>query len=107
MKVSEMVRAAKDRPEKIASRKTADNKTVIFWSDGGVTSGMGGVPRGTSGVVHRDIQNWLMGDVSLYDWDELPKVIQLARKLHKKQPGAKPGDYRAFVGKVLGPGKDT
>jgi hypothetical protein len=101
MKISEMIKAARPRPDKIASRKTADNKTVIFWSDGGVTSGMGGVPRGTSGVVHKDIQNWLMGDVSLYDWDELPTVIKRARKLHKKKPNAQPGDYRAFVSKGL------
>jgi hypothetical protein len=102
MKISDLLRQAANKAEKIATRKTSDNKTVLFWSDGSVTSGMGGVPHGTSGVVPKAIQNWLMGDVSLYDWDELPKVIQLARKLHKAKPSALPGDFRAFVGKGLG-----
>jgi len=104
MRISEIVRqgAKWDKAEQIARRKTSDGKTVIFWEDGSVTSGMGGVPHGTSGVVPKPIQNWLMGDVELYDWDELPKVIQFARKLYKTKPSAIPGDYRAYVSKGLG-----
>lgn len=77
----------------IAKRQTADSKTVEFYSDGGITGAMGFYIRGIR-KISDSVRNWLMGDVQLYDYNELPIVIQSARKLAKRDPNATPGDYR-------------
>jgi len=88
-------------PEKIGRRKTADNKSVIFWANNTITDGMGFLPKGSNGKVPEGVRNWLMGDVTLYDWKELGAVIKRARQLYKKKPSALPGDYRKFVSQHL------
>ncbi len=71
----------------IARRRTADEKTVIAWSDGDVTWGMGlgirGIGGGKSAYARgRNVKAaWaLMGLVELLDSSEIPRAARAARK---------------------------
>jgi hypothetical protein len=86
------------KPEIIARRRTADNIGIALWSDGSLTYWNG---RAIKGSAHprTDEQRrqalaagWnVIGNVELYDADELPRFIAAARKA----PGAMPGAVRA------------
>ena len=83
--------------EQMARRTTADGKSVILWSDGTLTSGMGWHIKGSSHTARSAYERkknieagWLlMGDVELYDYAEVPKLVNAARKAvrqHHHQP---------------------
>lgn len=69
----------------IARRKTADNKTVLGWCDGALTSAMNGYPPGIAFSKHqpvaeaRMVRDLVLEEVALYDWSELPALIRAAR----------------------------
>jgi hypothetical protein len=81
----------------VARRKTYDGKTVKFWGDGAMTSGMGGYVRG--GRLPQSMIGIVAGEVELYDWDELPCLIKVAKRLGKRKRPVLPGTFRAEVGK--------
>ena len=83
----------------IARRQSADDKTVALWSDGAITGGLGiyikGSPcaRTEAACIEALAAGWLvMGDVCLYDFDEVPSLIAAARKIARA--GGDPGDMR-------------
>lgn len=87
-------------PEVIAQRKTADDKAVSLWNDGSLTWGrMGTVIKG-SPHARTDEQiraalaaGWLvMGEIELYDSDDVPRLIEVARKVARRN--GLPGDVR-------------
>lgn len=78
-------------PEIMAKRLTADGKTVLFWNDGAITSGMHDYvaypPRRADRFDEALRAAWLVaGEVSLYDWAELPTLIKAAREAVRKAP---------------------
>lgn len=90
---------ARKKPEVIARRKTADDKAVSLWSDGSLTWGHWNVIKGSPNArTDTQIQEalaagWLaMGEMELYDADEVPRLIEVARKVARK--GGLPGDVR-------------
>lgn len=94
------IAAALKKDEIIARRKTADDKAVALWSDGSLTwGGVGTVikgsanPRTAAQIEEALAAGWLvMGDVELYDADEVPRLIEVARKAARR--GGLPGDVR-------------
>lgn len=74
--------------EQMSRRVTADGKSVVLWSDGTITSGMGWHIRGSSRAARSAYERkknieagWLlMGDVDLYDYAEVPKLFDAAKK---------------------------
>lgn len=96
----ELLERLEDGEGTIIWKQTADNKSVGFHDDGVVTGPMGYYIRGVR-KVPSVVFNWLMGDVSLYDYNELPVVLKAARKLAKKKPGAMPGDFRSVASAAL------
>lgn len=92
------------RPHKIARRRTADDKIVLLWDDGSLTSALGAVIRGSANPrtdeqrAEARLAGWLvLGEVSLYDADEITPLIKTARALVRRDPGAQPGDLRAAM----------
>jgi len=81
-------------------RTTADGRDLHFYPDGSITGAMGYYLRGVR-KIPISVSRWLSGDACLFDWDELPTVLKTARDLHKRNPDALPGDYRAAVCKKL------
>jgi hypothetical protein len=78
----------------MSQRRTADGKTVILWSDGLLTFGMGfgipGVGRARSAYArNRDTTiGWIvMDDVALYDAADVAALVAAARRAHAK-PGS-------------------
>lgn len=74
--------------EIIARRRSADDKIVALWSDGAITGGLGLYIKGSPCARTEDARvealtaGWLvMGDVCLYDFDEVPDLIAAARKV--------------------------
>jgi hypothetical protein len=96
---------AKKADEIIARRKTADDKAVALWSDGSLTwGGVGTVIKGspharTAAQIEEALAaGWLvMGEVEAYDADEVPRLIEVARKVARR--GGLPGDVRGEFAK--------
>ena len=85
----------------IARRKTADGQIVLLWSDGSITGSMSyklsGVPMTKNSRV-----GWLfMGEVALFDIDELHALYKAAKWAAKHN--GQPGDVRARAHKILEP----
>jgi hypothetical protein len=83
----------------LARRKTADGKIVALWSDGSLSWALGNVIKGspnarTAAQVKEALAaGWLvLGEVELYDADEVSRLIAVARKA--AQRGGDPGDVR-------------
>lgn len=95
----------KPKDEVIATRKTYDGKNISLWSDGSLTWGrLGTVIKGsphartTAQIQEARDAGWLvMGEVEVYDADEVPRLIEVARKVAKR--GGRPGDVRAEFAK--------
>lgn len=87
--------------EIIARRRTYDGRTVLLWSDGALTSGMGGYVRG--GRLEVGVA-WLVADeAALFTWEELPGLVKAAKRLAKRGRPFLPGDLRkAAHGAVQG-----
>jgi len=86
---------------------TADDKSVVLWSDGSLTWGRMGVVIKGSPHARTDAQiqkarnaGWLvLGEISLYDEVEVPALIAAARRVADR--GGTPGDLRSeFVRKT-------
>lgn len=91
----------------VATRRTADGKSVQLWSDGQVTWGLGYGMRGVGraryySVRQRNLQaGWIViGDVELYDAAEVPALVRAARK-GMLQPGATIASARDFMRRAL------
>lgn len=91
--------AKKVKSEIIARRKTSDDKAVSLWSDGSLTWGAWNVIKGsphakTDEQIREALDaGWLvMGEIELYDADEVPRLIEVARKVARR--GGLPGDLR-------------
>lgn len=79
----------------VAHRRTYDGRGVILWSDGDLTFAFSGIPGiGKLRDVERArrVGRLVIDDVCIFTADELPLLIQVARKL---PAGALPGDLRA------------
>lgn len=97
-------------PHTIARRTTADGYHVLLHEQGGITGLMGftirGVPfaspRTPEGVALALRAGWLfMGEVCLYDIDELPALYAAARKVASRH--GLPGDLRAEMARSREP----
>jgi hypothetical protein len=103
----EIAASLKKKDEVIARRKTADDKVVLLWSDGSLTWALGNVIKGsaharTPGQVQEARSaGWLvMGEVELYDADEVPRLIEVARKAARRRgEAALPGNVRGAFAK--------
>lgn len=88
------------KPEVIAQRKTADDKTISLWNDGSLTWGrMGTVIKGsphprTDTQIREALKagHLVMGEIELYDAADVPRLIEVARKVTRR--GGQPGDLR-------------
>lgn len=67
----------------VARRVTADGFPVLLWSDGAVTGRAGAYPPGLgpvrgprAAVVGRAV----LREVELYNWDEIPALVRVARE---------------------------
>lgn len=98
----ELFRTDEKKPpsEVIARRQTADDKAVSLWNDGSLTWGrMGTVIKG-SAHPRTDAQirealaagHLMMGEIELYDSDDVPRLIEVARKVARRN--GLPGDVR-------------
>ena len=74
-------------PHKVATRETADGKKISLWSDGDVTTCMGWAIKGVGHARSRYATRkhleagWLaFADLCVYDYAEVGKLIQAARK---------------------------
>lgn len=88
----------------VARRRTADDKIVLLWDDGSLTGALGTVIRGSANprteaqrTEARRVGWLVLGEVSLYDADEITPLIKAARALVRRDPGAHPGDLRAAM----------
>lgn len=93
----------------IARRSTFDGKHVCLWSDGTLTWGLGYVIKGSANPRNRAqseqalAAGWLvLGDVEIYDADEVSTLIAAARWTAKR--GGLPGDMRARFAALVAPG---
>ena len=84
----------------IKRASTADGKHVLLWADGTLTWALGfavkgvGLPRTKAQLAAALCAGWLvMGDVSLYDADEVPALVAAARWAASR--GGSPGAMRA------------
>ena len=91
--------AKKPKAEIIARRRTSDGKEVALWNDGSLTWGRWNVIKGSPNAktpvqIEQALRaGWLfMGEVELYDADDVPRLIEVARKVAKR--GGQPGDVR-------------
>ena len=96
--------AKKPKDEIVARRKTSDDKEVALWSDGSLTWGRWNVIKGspharTPAQIEEALRaGWLvMGEIELYDAEEVPRLIEVARKVARR--GGDPGDVRAEFAK--------
>lgn len=73
-----------DKPMQIRRARTADNQTLILWSDGQITRALGltikgiGTPRNTRAALKA--ASMVMGDAELYDMSEIAELFKCARK---------------------------
>ena len=74
------------KAEVIARRSTADGKHVLLWSDGSLTWALGHAIKGSAFPRTREQSEralragWLLlGDVELYDSNEIPTLVKAAR----------------------------
>jgi hypothetical protein len=88
------------KPHVIARRNTYDDKHVLLWDDGSLTFALGYAIRGAwckPGPHNRDRAlkaGWLtMGEVCLYEADELPDLVHAARWVADRS--GLPGDVRS------------
>jgi hypothetical protein len=88
----------------LARGKTYDDKVVLLWSDGSLTWALGNVIKGSpnartaAGIQEAVAAGWLvMGEVSIYNADEITRLIEVARKVARK--GGNPGDVRSAFAK--------
>lgn len=88
----------------IARGKTYDDKVVLLWSDGSLTWALGSAIKGSpnartaAGIKEAVTAGWLvMGEVSIFNADEITRLIEAARKVARK--GGSPGDVRAAFAK--------
>ena len=97
-------------PHTIARRTTADGYHVLLHEQGGITGLMGftirGVPfacpRSPEGVALALRAGWMfLGEVGLYDIDELPALYAAARKVAARD--GLPGDLRAEMARSREP----
>lgn len=84
-----------------ARRSTFDGKHVLLWSDGSLTWALGNsikgsaFPRTPEQVEQALRAGWLvLGEVGIYDADEVSDLVAAARKAVAKNIGALPGDVR-------------
>ena len=83
----------KAEAELVAKRKTADNYTVLFWSDGAVTNGMQFYPKGIRKIPTEAM--WAVaGEVELFDWSEVPALMRAARRIYRRDGRVTPGVLR-------------
>lgn len=68
----------------IAKRHTHDRQLVEFWSDGAITVGHQYQNKIVARGLPRQLINLIAEDVSLYDADELKKLVAAARKAEGK-----------------------
>jgi hypothetical protein len=97
--------ADKPKPEIIARRRTSDGKSVLLWNDGTLTWGMydaiKGSPRARTDPQIREALDagWLVvGEIELYEADEVPRLIEAARKVARR--GGSAGDLRSDFAKA-------
>lgn len=96
---------ATPKPEVIAQRKTSDGKAVSLWNDGSLTWGrMGLIIKGSPHArtddqirAALDAGHLVLGEIELYDADEVPRLIEVARKVAKR--GASSGELRRAFAK--------
>lgn len=72
----------------VAKRRTANNVSVLAWSDGTLGSRFQLCHRGT---LPTEVLWTVMGEVELFDFTEVPTLIKSARELHRRgklTPGA-------------------
>jgi len=89
----------KPDPQIIARRKTADGKIVQLWNDGTLTWALHNAIKGsphprTDDQIREALAagHLVMGEIELYDADDVPRLIEVARKVAKR--GGLPGDVR-------------
>lgn len=96
--------------DRIAERRTSDNRVIEIWSNGAVTGRMGfgldGVPLArpkTAEAIARELTvAWLFaGEVELYDYAEIGALHRACRKVAAKH--GTPGDVRAETARLLTP----
>jgi hypothetical protein len=79
--------------EIVAKRKTADNFTVLFWSDGAITNGMQFYPKGIRKIPVEAM--WAVaGEVEAFDWSELPTLMRAARRIYRRDGKVTPATLR-------------
>lgn len=88
----------------LARGKTYDDKVVLLWSDGSLTWALGNVIKGSPNARTSDgikealaAGRLVMGEISIYNADEVTRLIEVARKVARK--GGNPGDVRSGFGK--------
>lgn len=84
----------------IKTSKTSDNKTFHVWSDGVVTQALGYFWQGTR-KLPLPAALIVAGEVCLFEADEIPALLKVAKKLARKG-SFNPGDLRAAASKLLG-----
>lgn len=95
--------------EVVARRKTADDRQVALWSDGSLTwGGLGTVIKGSANArtpAQREealaAGRLVLGDLELYDADDVPDLIKAARKVARF--GGTAGDMRRDFAKTREP----
>lgn len=97
--------ADRSKPEIIARRQTSDGKSVLLWNDGTLTWGMydsiKGSPRARTDSQIREALDagWLVvGEIALYEADEVPRLIEVARKVARR--GGSTSDLRSEFAKA-------
>lgn len=90
--------------EVLTRRKTSDGISIQLWTDGTLTAGLGVVIKGSPNARTPDqvkaalaIGRLVMGDVELYERDEVPTLIAAARKVAAR--GGTPGEMREVITK--------
>lgn len=99
------------RQSPIARRNTSDGTNVLLWADGSLTGSMGyqfpgvpmGAPRSPAALAVKLVAVWaVLGEVDLFDRDELPALVKVATRLARKGR-VLPGDLRRLTCESLRP----
>ena len=77
-----MCSCGKTEDHVLATRQTVEGVKVQLWSDGTITGLTGTYPRGIGKSRTPNLEaGWrVMGNVSLYTWEELPLLIRAERR---------------------------